>query len=104
MRMMNRMYRCRRAISHDLGALSDDMRSLMTATAELAGNQIDQARRRLNSTMIAGKELSSRYYGKAAHAARTTGQVVKDHPYQSIGVALALSALMGVWWRRRSER
>ncbi|OGV45458.1 MAG: hypothetical protein A2X46_01075 [Lentisphaerae bacterium GWF2_57_35] len=98
------MDRCKRAVTHDLSALSEDMRDLMSVTADIAGDEIQQVRRRLSSTLASGKEVSGRLYGKAAHAARTAGLAVREHPYQSIGVALAVSALMGTLWARRSDR
>ena len=104
MRMSNRIYRCRQAVSHDLHALSHDMRALMSATADMAGHEINHVRHRLSSAMEAGRDASGRMYGRAAHAAQTAGKTVREHPYQTLSVALALSALAGAFWRRRAAR
>jgi ElaB/YqjD/DUF883 family membrane-anchored ribosome-binding protein len=83
------------AISNDLGALAQDARALMAATAEVAGEKVSEARKHLAATLDSGKELIGRVGEKAVERAKAADQVVRENPYQTIGIALGVGALIG---------
>lgn len=92
------------AVVNDLGTLADDARALMAATADVAGERVSEARRRLNAALDRGKEFYGRVKEKAVEGAKATDQAVREHPYQSIGIALGVGAIIGYLVARRSSR
>ena len=45
------------ATSNDIGALAEDARALMTATADVAGEKVGEARKRLAAALERAKEI-----------------------------------------------
>ena len=45
------------ATSNDMGTLADDARALMAATADVAGEKVGEARKRLAAALDSGKEI-----------------------------------------------
>jgi ElaB/YqjD/DUF883 family membrane-anchored ribosome-binding protein len=92
------------AISNDVGTLAEDARALMSATADVAGEKVAEARKRLAAALESGKELYGRARDKAIEGAKAADEVVREHPYQAIGIALALGAVFGFLMARRGSR
>ena len=95
------MNKQRQAIDNDLGTLAEDARALMTATADVAGEKVSEARRRLAAALENGKELYGRVRDKAVEGAKATDEAVHEHPYQAIGIALGVGVLIGYLVARR---
>jgi len=89
---------------HDLGSLAEDARALMSATAEVAGEKVGEARKRLAAALEATKQMMGRVKDKAVEGAKVTDKAVHEHPYMAIGVALGIGALVGFLVTRRSCR
>ena len=83
------------AVTDAMGALAEDARNLMTATADVAGEKVGEARKRLAAALESGKEMYVRVRAKAVEGARAADQTVHDHPYQTIGIAFSVGALIG---------
>jgi ElaB/YqjD/DUF883 family membrane-anchored ribosome-binding protein len=83
------------AADQDLGTLAEDARALMAATANVAGDKVEQARRHLAVTLERGKEMYIRAREKAAEKARAADQVVRMHPYHATFIAFGVGALIG---------
>jgi ElaB/YqjD/DUF883 family membrane-anchored ribosome-binding protein len=98
------MNKQRQAIDNDLGTLAEDARALMTATADVAGEKVSEARRRLAAALENGKELYGRVRDKAVEGAKATDEAVHEHPYHAIGIALGVGALIGYLAARRCSR
>ncbi|MDB6030816.1 MAG: hypothetical protein JWM16_1154 [Verrucomicrobiales bacterium] len=94
----------RQAIGNDLGTLAEDARALMNATAGVAGDEIGQARKRLAAALESGKEIYGRVREKAVESVKATDQAVRENPYQAVGIAMAVGALVGYLLARRSSR
>ncbi|HEY0456408.1 MAG TPA: DUF883 family protein [Verrucomicrobiae bacterium] len=92
------------AINNDLGTLADDARALMAATADVAGEKVSEARRRVAAALESGKELYGRARDKAVEGAKMADETVREHPYEAIGIALGLGALLGFFIARRCSR
>jgi ElaB/YqjD/DUF883 family membrane-anchored ribosome-binding protein len=50
------------------------------------------------------KIIVQRAEEKAAERARAADKVVRDHPYQTIGIALGVGVLLGIFARRGQAR
>ena len=83
------------AIGEDLNALAKDARGLIDATADIAGDKVAAARKRLEAALESSKEVYGRVREKAIEGAKATDRVVHEHPYRAIGVALGVGVLIG---------
>jgi ElaB/YqjD/DUF883 family membrane-anchored ribosome-binding protein len=92
------------AVGNHMGTLADDARALMAATADVAGEKVNDARKRLAAALESGREIYGRVRERAVEGAKATDQAVHEHPYQAIGVALGVGALIGYLVARRCSR
>jgi len=89
------------AISNDMGALAEDVRSLMGATADMAEEKVVEARKRLAAALNDGKTILERVKAKAVEGAKATDQAMHAHPYQAIGIAFGVAAIITCLIARR---
>ena len=78
-----------------MGTLAEDARALMAATADVAGEKVSDARKRLAAALEGSKELYGRVRDKAVEGAKVADEAVHEHPYQAIGIAFGVGALIG---------
>jgi len=90
--------------SPDMSTLAEDARALMAATADVAGEKVSEARKRLAAALESGKELYGRVRDKAVEGAKVADKAVHEHPYEAIGVAFGIGALVGYLLARRRSR
>lgn len=81
-------------ISKEIGSLADHAREFMSATADIAGEKVDAARSKLASALESGKEMAGHACDKARQGTKAAGEAVKAHPYQAVGIALGVGALV----------
>jgi ElaB/YqjD/DUF883 family membrane-anchored ribosome-binding protein len=89
---------------NDMGTLAEDARSLMTATADVAGEKVAEARKRVADALESAKEIAGRVRDQAADYASAADEAVREKPYQAIGIALGVGALLGYLISRRGSR
>jgi ElaB/YqjD/DUF883 family membrane-anchored ribosome-binding protein len=92
------------ATSSDMGTLAEDARALMAATADVAGEKVGEARKRLAAALERGKEIYGRVREKAVEGAKATDEAVREHPYQAMAVAFGVGAIVGYLVARRCSR
>jgi ElaB/YqjD/DUF883 family membrane-anchored ribosome-binding protein len=92
------------ATSNDIGTLAEDARALMSATVDVAGEKVGEARKRLAAALESAKEMAGRVRDKAVVGAKAADEAVREHPYQAIGIALGVGALIGFLVSRRCSR
>ena len=92
------------AISNDLGTLAEDARALMAATADVAGEKVGEARKRLAAALESGKEIYGRVRDKAVEGAKAADQTVRENPYQAIAIGVGVGAVLGYLIARRCSR
>jgi len=90
--------------SPDMSTLAEDARALMAATADVAGEKVSEARKRLAAALESGKELYGRVRDKAVEGAKVADKAVHEHPYEAIGVAFGIGTLVGYLLARRRSR
>ena len=98
------MKKQKQADESDTGTLAEDARALMAATADVAGEKVSEARKRLAAALERGKEIYGRVKEKAVQGAKATDEAVHEHPYQAIGIAFGVGALIGYLVARRWTR
>lgn len=89
------------AISHDVSQLAEDARALMAATADVAGEKVGEARKRLAAALESGKEIYGRVRDKAVEGAKVADKTVRENPYQAIAIGVGVGALIGYLVARR---
>jgi len=103
-KMKNNMEKQTQAMRDDLNTLAEDARALMVATADVAGEKVSEARKRLAAALESGKEVYGRVRDKAVEKAKAVDETVHEHPYQAMGIALGVGVLLGVLLARRGSR
>jgi len=87
-----------------MGTLAEDARALMATTADVVGEKVAEARKRLHSALESAKEIAANVRDKAVAGAKATDEAVREHPYKAIGIALGVGALVGFVIARRCSR
>ena len=88
-------------IMTDLKTLSRDAEALMHATAGQAGEKASELRQRLTAALESAKATCRRVEEKAVAGAKVADKTIREHPYESIGVAFGVGLLIGVLVGRR---
>ncbi len=92
------------ATSNDMGTLAEDACALMAATADVAGEKVSDARKRLAAALDSAKEIAGRVRDKAVEGAKAADEAVREKPYQAIGIAFGVGVLLGYLATRRCAR
>jgi ElaB/YqjD/DUF883 family membrane-anchored ribosome-binding protein len=75
--------------------IEEDARALLTATADVGGEKVAEARQRLAAALERGREICGRVREKVVEGAKATDAAIHMHPYQAMGIALGVGALLG---------
>ncbi len=89
---------------NDPGSLAEDARELMAATADVAGEKVSAARKRLAAALERGKEIAGNVRDKAVAGAKVADQTIRENPYQSIAIGVGVGVLIGYLLARRCSR
>ncbi|MCI0535693.1 MAG: DUF883 family protein [Verrucomicrobiales bacterium] len=88
-------------LTGDLRPVVRDAEDLLKATAGEAGETMKEVRNRLASALESATATCERLQDKTVQAAKATDHVIREHPYESIGVAFGVGLLIGVFVGRR---
>jgi ElaB/YqjD/DUF883 family membrane-anchored ribosome-binding protein len=95
----------RERVLQDFKTLARDAEDLLMATASDVGEKGKELRTRLQSALARARtncaELQEQAVASAKAAAKKADTVIRDHPYESIGVAFGLGLLIGVLVSRK---
>jgi ElaB/YqjD/DUF883 family membrane-anchored ribosome-binding protein len=89
------------ATTNDLGTLAEDARELLTATADVAGEKVGEARKRLAAALESAKHIAANVRDKAVAGAKVADQTVRENPYQAIAIGVGVGAVIGYLVARR---
>lgn len=79
----------------DLKNVVHDAQNILKDTAEDASDKACAARERLLAAVESAKACCKNLETKALDGAKATDKVIRDHPYQSIGIAFGVGLLAG---------
>ena len=85
----------------DLKTVARDTEELLKASAGEVGERAREARARLALAVERAKESCERLQEKAVAGAKATDKAIREHPYQSIGLAFGVGLLIGVLVTRK---
>lgn len=87
------------ALRDDPAQLAEDAQTLVDATADIASEKVSEARKRFKEVLERVAECSKETWNtvseKAVSGAKITDKTIRENPYQSVGVALGIGALLG---------
>jgi len=92
------------AVSKDLSQFTEDARELIAATADMAGDKIGEARKRLAQSLDEGRGLFDRARERTARGARAADAAMHKYPYPVIGIAIDMGVLLGMLITRQGGR
>lgn len=85
----------------DLRNLSNDAEAMLRETAGQHGEKFAELRARLSASVESAKATYRQMQDKAVAGAKVADKTIRDHPYESIGVAFGVGLLIGVLVARR---
>ncbi len=94
-------YEANQKLTSDLNLVLRDAEELLKAAADAGSENMKEVRSRLALALESGKATYDRLKEKTVKAAQTTDHAIREHPYQSIGVACGVALLLGVLVGRR---
>ena len=92
------------AVTNDIGQLAEDARALMSATADVAGEKVCEARKRLAAALERAKQIAATVRDKAVAGAKAADEAVHEHPYKAIAIGVGVGAIFGFLIARRCAR
>ena len=85
----------------DLKTLSHDAEAMLSATAGQAGEKVSELRSRLNASLESAKATYRRIEERTIAGAKVADKTIREHPYETAGVAFGVGLLIGVLVSRR---
>ena len=85
----------------DFKVVMHDAESLLKASAGDLGEKAREARARLATSLEGAKANFVKLEDKAIAGARATDKVIREHPYQTMGLAFGVGLLIGVLVTRK---
>lgn len=85
----------------DLRQVVADGEEVLRAGAGELGERSAAARAKLSAALDSAKETARKLQAKTVAGAKATDKVIREHPYQSIGIAFGVGLLIGVLVNRK---
>ena len=90
-----------RKLVDDFKVVCQDAEALARVTAGEMGEKVREARTRLNSSLETARHSFEHLQARATEKAKEADQVIRAHPYESVGVAFGVGVLLGAVLGRR---
>ncbi len=88
----------------ELRELLREAEDILADTGSAARDKVDALRERLRSALTDGQTAANRLRRAAQRQAEELDAQVRSHPYQAIGIAAAIGAVVGIAVSRMSTR
>ena len=85
----------------DLKAVVQDGEELLRASVQELGERGNAAREKLAAALEVAKETKRKIEERAVEYAKSTDELIREHPYQSIGIAFGVGMVFGIIMNRR---
>ena len=85
----------------DLKRIVQSSEELLHATRDSVGDKAEEIRERLTDALDEAKRSCRQLEEKAVASAKVADKTIREHPYQSIGVAFGVGLLIGVLVTRK---
>ncbi len=84
------------SLNTDLTELMREAEEVLKKRGDRFGDKANAMGLRLKAALESARATCQRLEGKTKAAAKATDRVIREHPYESIGIAMALGLLIGV--------
>jgi ElaB/YqjD/DUF883 family membrane-anchored ribosome-binding protein len=91
----------REKLAQDLRVLIHDAEELLKAGTTEASGKVEDLKARLQTSVGRMKEHYHHAHDKLVDGAKATDKVIREHPYESIGLAFGIGLLIGVLVTRK---
>ena len=91
----------KQTIMNEIGKLADDAHALVAATADVTGEKVGEARKRLADALERGREIYDYVRSKEEEGVCAVDKAMHEHAYEAIAIALGVGALIGYFASRR---
>ncbi len=88
-------------LSSDLKAIIEDAEALLQATSDDRGEDAASARRKMRDALDRAKTSFSGVENRAIAQAKATDEIIRSHPYETLGIAFGVGLLIGLMVNRR---
>jgi ElaB/YqjD/DUF883 family membrane-anchored ribosome-binding protein len=100
-RSSDEIERSTQQLLRDLQAVVHDGEELLRAGAHELGEKGQMAREKLAAALEVAKETRQRLEERAVAGAKQADRLIREYPYQSLGIAFGVGLLIGVLANRR---
>ena len=69
---------------------------MLAATADVAGEKVAEARKRLNKALDQGREVYDDMRERAVDGAKAADEFIRENPYAAIGIGVGVGVLIGL--------
>lgn len=101
--MNQRLNQPTQAIEQDLNQLVHDAGTLIAATADMAGDQIGDARKRLSCMLGRGREFCDLVLDKALEGTKAADLAAHKNLYQTVAIGVGIGVVMGYLFATRNR-
>ena len=98
---MNTVERNTERLVSDLKRVVRDSEELLETTSDAVGDKACEVRERLSEALKTASRNCRALEDQSIQTAKAADKLVREHPYQSIGVALAIGLLLGAVLSRK---
>src|SRR5437660_532817 len=98
---MNSIERNTEKLAADLKRVIHDSEELLEASGEAVTEKAKEVRSRLRGTLERARRTCRELEEQALRGAKAADELVRQHPYESIGVALGIGLVLGILARRK---
>lgn len=88
-------------LASDIKLLARDAEELLKATAGEAGEKIKEVRERLSKALETARSTCENLQDQTVETAKAADQTIREHPYESMGVAFGVGVVLGLLFGRR---
>ncbi|MGH7939745.1 MAG: DUF883 family protein [Limisphaerales bacterium] len=85
----------------DIKRLARDAEELLRATAGEAGDKIKEVRQLLSKALESARVTCENLQDQTVESMKAADQTIRDHPYESMGIAFGVGMLLGLLAARR---
>ena len=87
-----------------IGQLAKDAGALVAATKDVTGEQVQEARKRVDLALKSAKNIYGQVCDKAVDGTNAVNDLVHKNSYQAIAIGLGVGAILGFFIARGCRR
>lgn len=87
-----------------IGQLAQEAGDLVVATKDVAGEQVQEARKRVDLALESAKNIYGQFCDKAVDGTTAMNNLVHKNSYQAIAIGLGVGAILGYFIARGCKR